>query len=126
MWQLMGHLPITRAGCDQTRLNLPLIKMNFTWKPFEFKEKTYLRGQSTGSNFTLIVLPQEIACRDTCDVERLSSYYVCHPHTPHIGKKTKIPGLAKLGLWKINDRWKNTLNTVQTTSEWLQEVTLKN
>ena len=71
----------------------------------------------------MVALPQDVVCRDSCDINNLSSYYVCHPHTSHHGDR-KGPRLLHQGLWKVNDRWSKTLDTVQSTSEWLQDITL--
>ena len=121
MWQLMGHTPIARAGSDQNRFNSILVAMRMTWKPFVFQKRKYLKGRSADGSLTVITLPEDVACRDSCDINQLSSYYVCHPHTTHQGFK-KGPNLLKQGLWIINDEWNKTSNTIQNTSEWLEEV----
>ena len=117
----MGQISITTAGCDQTKFNIPLVKMNFTWEQIEFEGKKYFRGKSADNSFTVIGLPQDVVCRGTCDVKHPSSYYVFHPRTPHGGSKKKYR-FRKQGLWIIKDGWEKTLNTVQTTSEWLRET----
>ena len=120
--KLMGQIPVTTASSDQTRFNIPLVKMNFTWEKIEFKAKKYFRGKSADKSLTLIGLPQDVVCRDACDVEHSSSYYMFHPHIPHSGNKKRYQ-FFKQGLWVVKNGWEKTLNDSRTTSEWLQEIT---
>ena len=119
--KLMGQIPVRTASSDQTRFNIQLVKMNFTWEKIEFKAKKYFRGKSADNSLTVIGLPQEVACRDVCYVKHSSSYYVFHPHISHYGYKKRYR-FFKQGLWLIKKEWEKTVNTSQTTSEWLQEI----
>ena len=121
----MGRFPITKNGCDQTRLNIILLGLGFAYTPVEFEGKKYLKGQSANGthDLTMIGMPQDVVCRDKCDIKKLTSYVVCHPHTPAAGR-LKNPHLLERGLWIISDNWIKTQQTDQSTSEWLQEVTI--
>ena len=120
MWQSMGHTPIAIAGSDQQRLNHILVTLNFTWKSIEFEGKQYLKGPSADKSITIVALPEDVVCRGLCHSYKLSSYYVCHPRTTH-NSELKNQKLLHRGLWKINDRWNKTLDTVQSISEWIQD-----
>ena len=121
MWQFMGHVPVTRKGSDQARLNSILVTLEFTWTPVKFEETEYLKGTSVNNNLTVIALPESIVCRDKCEHNKISSYHVCHPHS-HRNSKQRSVTFSQIGLWMINDDWDKNLKTKQSTSEWLQET----
>lgn len=121
MWQLMGHTPIARAGSDQNRFNSILVSMDITWDTVQYNGHSYHKGTSSDHTITTVALPQDVVCRDDCDIAALSLYYVCHPHSTHRGN-LKESNLQQYNLWMISDRWNKTINSVQATMDWLSDV----
>ncbi|XP_065905977.1 uncharacterized protein [Dysidea avara] len=123
MWQKLGSTPVELASSDQTRFSSILIKSNITWTPFDYDKNYYLKGKSQKKGITLIALPQEVVCRNQCNTTRLSSYYVYHPMTTHhVDVKQDIMTAQKV--WRVSNHWNLTLKTVQSTTDWLNEVTV--
>ena len=123
MWQAFGSTPVKLAGCDQTRFNTVLIESKLTWTPFDYNRNHYFSGTSQSKDITLIALPQEVVCRNECKANRLSSYYVYHPVTTQHAS-VKHQRLVARNVWKIDDHWKMTLDSIQSTMDWLNEVTV--
>jgi len=122
LWQVLSSTPITVNGCDQTRLSNVLIKSNITWTAFDYDANHYIRGTTQNKQLTVIGLPQELVCRNECNVTRLSSYYVWHAwSTHHGGGKQKVMTAQKV--WRLSEHWDSTLKTVQSPMDWLTEVT---
>ena len=123
MWQKLGSTPVELASSDQTRFSSILIKSNITWTPFDYDKNYYLKGKSQKKGITLIALPQEVVCRNQCNTTKLSSYYVYHPMTTHhVDVKQDIMTAQKV--WRVSNHWNLTLKTVQSTTDWLNEVTV--
>jgi len=122
MWQAFGNIPVKLAGSDQTRFNTVLIESKLTWTPFDYNTNHYLSGTSQNKDLTLIALPQEVVCRNECNATRLSSYYVYHPVTTQHAS-VKHHRMTAQKVWKIDGHWKMTLDSIQSTMDWLNEVT---
>ena len=123
MWQVLGSTPVHIVGHDQTRLNSILVKSNIKWNPIDYNTNHYLRGTAQKKNITAIALPQEVVCRNQCKATRLSSYYAYHSLTTHdISKKHNRMIAQKV--WRTDGHWNETLNSVQSTMDWLNEVTV--
>ena len=123
MWQALGSTPVQIAGHDQSRLNSILVTSNITWTPYDYNTSHYLRGIAQNKNITVIALPQEVVCRNQCNAARLSSYYVYHPSTTHDTSEKHNRMIAQK-VWRIDSHWNVTLNSVQSTMDWLNEVTV--
>ena len=123
MWQALGSTPVQLVGSDQTRLNSILVTSNITWTPFDYNTNHYLRGTPQNKYITVIALPQEVVCRNQCNATRLSSYYVYHPTTSH-NPSEKHDMMIPLKAWRTDGHWNVTLDSVQSTMDWLKEVTV--
>ena len=122
MWQELGSTPVELAASDQTRFSSILITSNITWTPFDYDTNYYLKGKSQNKDITVIALPQEVVCRNQCNATRLSSYYAYHPMTTHhVDVKHDVMTAQKV--WRVSNRWNLTCKTVQSTMDWLNEVT---
>ena len=123
MWQELGSTPVDLAGSDQTRFSSILVQSNINWTPVDFESNNYLQGESQNKSITVIALPQEVVCRNQCNATRLSSYYAYHPMTTHhVNIKYDVMTADKV--WRVSNRWNMTLRTVQSTIDWLNEVTV--
>ena len=122
MWQALGSTSIEFSGSDQMRLNSILVKSNLTWTQFDYNTNHYLRGTPPNKEIIVIALPQEVVCRNRCNAARLLSYYVYHPDTTH-NPTTKHDAMIAQKVWRIDNHWNVTLNSVQSTMDWLNEVT---
>jgi len=123
MWQELGSTPVDLAGSDQTRFSSILVQSNINWTPVNFESNNYLQGESQNKDITVIALPQEVVCRNQCNATRLSSYYAYHPMTTHhVNIKHDVMTADKV--WRISNHWNMTLRTVQSTIDWLNEVTV--
>ena len=123
MWQALGSTPAQLAASDQTRLTSILITSNVTWMPYDYNTNHYLRETPQNKDITVIALPQEVVCRNQCNATRLSSYYAYHPMTTHHIFEKHDRMIAQK-VWRIDDHWNVTLNSVQSTMDWLNEVTV--
>jgi len=110
------------SGSDQTRLSDVLVKSNITWTPFDYDTNHYIKGTTPNEYLTVIGLPQELVCRNECNVTRLSSYYVWHAWSTHHGDGKKKSMTAQK-VWKLKEDWESTLETIQSPMDWLDEVT---
>ena len=122
MWEKMADMPLTKYGCDQTRMNNMLVYHNITWTPVKYERHRYLQGTPSDNSFRIVTLPQDVACRSLCYQDKLSSYYIYHPDTHH-HPSLKGRFLFQHHVWKVADVWKNSADKVQPMIEWLNDVT---
>ena len=111
MWQRIGHSP-TDGDSSQIVINNILLNHEVTWTPVSFKMNHYVRGRSSDNSISVVGLPQDVVCSNYCSNDQLSSYYVYQ-----IVKKSHQ-------LWLVRDHWNKTIQTIQSTMTWLNEVTL--
>ena len=123
MWQELGSTPVELASSDQTRFGSILFQYNLTWTPIDYEANRYLLGEPQNKHITVIALPQEVVCRNQCNVTRLSSYYAYHPMTTH-HVRVKYDVMMAQKVWRISNHWNLTLKTDQSTMDWLNEVTV--
>jgi len=123
MWQELGSTPVELVSSDQTRFGSILLKYKMAWTPVDFEASHYLQGESQNEDITVIALPQEVVCRNQCNVTRLSSYYAYHPMTTH-HVRVKYDVMTAQKVWRVSNQWNVTLKTNQSKLDWLNEVTM--
>ena len=110
---------------DQSRANNALDSMNVQWKHMNDDIKSTLGITSGNVSLTVTILPEIVACRETCTKDSLAYNYVWHTKAKKI-EVQKEASMRKNHIWLLNNDYHNSINSTLKSKQWLLNITNPN